>query len=298
MTPVMDGTPTFSHLGNYTNEIAYLVICYHDDMLEAQDLATKYEVVLKHDGKIRALATDRMPGFMSHRTPYDSSWPPWVAWVRHMVQASWAHKIIMIHQTFLSRSFKQPQYTYSRWACCNAAKIIIEELCHERGPEEPQWWVTQAMLVTAGMCLALDIYHRASRDPETREHIALFDKAMLTLEGWPTSSIATHGIRLLNSLLHEYHKKNGDCGPTSAPSGLPDIPDPTTLAADATSVPETRQSQPSFSDTTAPTDSWPSGEIDFDITEFVDLMDTFPLETGLDNNIFESMFSLTTSQYS
>lgn len=40
-----DGTPTFPHVGNYLSEVAYLLINYHDDMLDASDIETKYNVV-------------------------------------------------------------------------------------------------------------------------------------------------------------------------------------------------------------------------------------------------------------
>ena len=74
MTPVQDGTPTFAHTSNYLNEVAYLLICYHDDMLVAQDVAAKYNVVLRYDAKMRAMASDNMPACMDPSTPFDPSW--------------------------------------------------------------------------------------------------------------------------------------------------------------------------------------------------------------------------------
>ncbi|KAF1942168.1 hypothetical protein EJ02DRAFT_422406 [Clathrospora elynae] len=40
------------------------------------------------------------------------------------------------------------QYTYSRWACATAANNIIH-LYSTRAPEEPQWWVEQAFVVSS-----------------------------------------------------------------------------------------------------------------------------------------------------
>lgn len=147
MAPIVDGTPTYAHVSNYLNDVAYLLVNYHDDMLDAQDIATKYHVVLKYDAKMRSMAADQLPTCLSNSTLFNLNWPRWVAWSRRMFQASWAHKIIMIHQAFLGRSFKSPQYTYSRWACVHSAKIIISELDHERESNEPQWWVKHVRLV-------------------------------------------------------------------------------------------------------------------------------------------------------
>jgi hypothetical protein len=143
MTPVLDSTPTVSHIGNYLNEVSYVLINYHDEILDAQEMMSKYNVVLKYDARMRALCTERLPKCLSPITPFNPAWPRWVAWARRLHQASCAHKIIMIHQAFLGRSFKSPQFTYSRWACVSSAKTIIEHMSKEREPEEPQWWVEQ-----------------------------------------------------------------------------------------------------------------------------------------------------------
>jgi hypothetical protein len=300
MTLVTDGSPTFTHTSNYLNEAAHLLVCYHDDMLEAPDLAAKYNVILRHDAKLRAFVVDRMPAFMAPSTPYNPAWPPWVQWMRRMYQASYAHKIIMMHQTFLSRSFKQPQYTYTRWACCNAAKIIIEELCQERGPEEPQWWVSQAILVTAGICLALDIFHRTEREPEAESHLQLIKRAISTLEQWATSSVAHHGICLLNSLLQEYARKNGIEIPTSQQSRpFPPFPTRSSPPPPPRLNATTAGLQPGlFQNQSAMTGNTLAGEVpfgwgDMDFGGIDDFMDAFPMDTGLESNMFmESFLSL------
>lgn len=287
MTVVTDGTPTFTHHGNYMSEAAYLLVCYHDDMLDAQDLSAKYSVVLKHDAILRAFVQDRMPAFLSVQTPYDHNWPPWVAWMRHMYQASWAHKIIMMHQLFLGRSFKQPQYTYSRWACCSAARTIVEQLCHERGPEEPQWWVNQAILVTAGTVLALDVFHRSEGDPEAASHLGLIRRTIGTLEGWAISSIAKHGIRLLNSLLQEYGKKNetmrSDSAPVNRGASIMNNTTPRSTAV-ASSEPAQAQQEMMAENMVLPEMPYGWGELDFGGID--DFMATLPMDTGMDNSMW------------
>jgi hypothetical protein len=310
MTPIMDDRPVHTDIGNYLNDIAFLLVCYHDDMLDAPDLATKYNVVLKYDAKLRATATEKMPNWLRPQTPYNPAWPKWAAWARHLHQASWAHKIIMMHQAFLGRSFKCPQYTYSRWACCNAAKVVIGDLAHDREPEEPQWWVEHAILVTAGICLTLDIFHRTERDAEVREHLTWIEKAIKILEQWPTSSVANHGHRLLTSLLQEYYKKMDPsrCPNTAPSTAIPAFPEniaPQSLARAASDAvePEQQQQQPQLqanNENLGSLEGWPlPGFTDFvDVDGFGDLMDTLPVEAGLDNSLFmETMISAGTNQF-
>ena len=63
----------------------------------------------------------------------------------------------MIHQAFLGRSFKSPQFTYSRWACVSSAKTIVEHMSKDREAEEPQWWVEQVIIfINIFSCGAVD----------------------------------------------------------------------------------------------------------------------------------------------
>jgi hypothetical protein len=292
MTPVTDDTPVYTQASNYLNEIAYLLIKYHDDILDAPDLDSKYNVVLRYDARIRATAVDKTPTWLAPSTPSDPSWPRWVCWARHLHQASWAHKIIMMHQVFLGRSFKSPKYTYTRWACTNAAKIVIEEMAHERAPEEPQWWVEHAFVVTAGICLALDIFHRSDKDPEGQENHAWLERAIASLEKWPLSSVAIHGMKLLTSLNQEYKKKFDTERPTLSFANMPTFSENIALDTLARAATESTAAPLVVSDPAVGSDGWPMG-IDFDMVGFEDLIDTLPMEAGLDNNMFfESMSSL------
>ncbi|KAF2691642.1 hypothetical protein K458DRAFT_381488 [Lentithecium fluviatile CBS 122367] len=292
MMPVRDdNTPTYTHISNYLHEIAYTLVRYLDDMLDAPDLSAKYHVVLRYDAIMRAMPLEKIPKFLDPRTPYNPAWPQWTAWARRSYQASSAHKIIMIHQSFLGKSFKDPRFMYSRWACLSSAKIIIEAM-DKRHPEEPQWWVEQAFVVTAGLCLGLDLFHRSESDAESTEHQTWLEKAIKILEQWPTSSVAAHGIRLLTSLLQEYTKKLGGSKPDSRPGSIsfPHNIAPQALAAEASETPvdTTPQSDP------IDHEPWANADYDVDMLVFEDLLDGLPMQTGLDNNAFyESMLSLT-----
>ncbi|KAF2132033.1 hypothetical protein P153DRAFT_354686 [Dothidotthia symphoricarpi CBS 119687] len=207
MTLTSDSTPALAHIGNFFFDNASGLLNFFTAMSDVQDEddATRYGVVVKYDGDFRADNLENMPICLSHRTPINPAWPCWTKWARRMYQSAYNHNIIMIHQTFLSKSFKEPRYTYSRWASTNAAKIIIG-LYTTREPDEPQLWVEQAFVVTAGICLGIDLFHRSDRDSETQEYYACVHKAIDYLGLFPTSSVATHGRRLLTSLIQKYMK--------------------------------------------------------------------------------------------
>jgi len=292
MMPVLnDNTPTYTHVSRFLSEIAYNLVRYLDDMLDAPDLTTKYHVVLKYDAIMRALALEKIPKFLDSRFPYNSAWPQWVAWARRSYRASCAHKIIMVHQSFLGKSFKDPRFTYSRWACLSSSKTIIEAM-EKRHPEEPQWWVEQAFVVTAGLCLGLDLFHRSERDAESREHQTAVEKTITILKQWPTSSVAAHGIRLLTSLLHEHSKKldGSKPDPQAEKISFPHNIAPQAIADEAPAISIDGTAQPAVSEN----EPWANADLDVDMLAFEDLLDGLPMNAGLDNDsFFESILSLT-----
>lgn len=205
----------------------------------------------------------------------------------------------MLHQTFLSKSFKDVRYTYTRWACVTAARNIIN-IYTTREPQEPQWWVEQAFLVTAAICLVLDLFNRGENEPEAQEYQALVQKAINILQQFFTSSVALHGVKLLASLLQEYgkilegSKSNATQVVRSAkscpflPSNLMDI-----------NLPESSRPNPLNplpSDPEVPLSQDEAAQFNFDIDAlgFDDLMDYLPAETGLHANAFyESICEIT-----
>jgi hypothetical protein len=301
MLPVTDSSiPTITYVGSYFYDYAALLLEIHNNMVShldsAADEATKYATILKFDGEMRALCVEKLPKCLSQRTAYDPSWPGWVLWARRLHQASVNHKLIMIHQHYLSKSFKDVRYTYSRWACASAAKNIIN-MYGTREAEEPQWWVEQAFVVTASICLVLDLFHRAESDPETLEYQACVQKAIRFLQQFVTSSVAVHGVRLLISLLQEYDNLKEGSSSRSVPP-----PTATTPARPCACVPAgtntTDMSIPDAaelaSDPEAPLlfDDGTMFNFDIDALGFEDLMDYLPSEGSLNNNVFfDSMLS-------
>ncbi|OAG06821.1 uncharacterized protein CC84DRAFT_1116691 [Paraphaeosphaeria sporulosa] len=283
--------PTFTHVSNYLNEIAHVLVRYLDDMMDAGDIESKYNVVLRYDAIMRGLCIEKMPPWLSLNMPHNNDWPEWTKWVRRSYHASCAHKIIMIHQSFLGRSFKDPRYTYSRWACISSAKTVLEAM-EKRLPNEPQWWVEQAFVVTAGLCLGLDLFHRAEGEPEAIKDLECIQKAVQILEQWPTSSVAAHGIRLLTTLLQE-HSKKADASRSESRAKDPEFPPniaPQAIA-DAASVDSPRPSPvplppPAPTELPISDEVWANGDFDIDMSGFEELMDTLPLQNGFDNSVF------------
>jgi transcription elongation factor SPT5 len=201
----------------------------------------------------------------------------------------------MIHQSFITRSFKDARYTYTRWACSTAAKNVID-LYTERDPEEPQWWVEQAFLVTASLCLLLDLFYRQDSGQEAEEYLACVQQAIRYLQQFITSSVALHGVRLLISLLQEYNKLHEGarpCAATTAPTSLNDL-----QMSDAVPIPQI-SSLPANPE--VPLSSQEAAQFNFDIDNLVfeDLMEYLPAEGGLDNNVFlDSIYGLANGQFS
>jgi hypothetical protein len=298
MEPILnEDTPAYTHCSRFLHEIAYNLVRYLDDMLDAPDLTTKYHVVLKYDAIMRALPLEKVPRWLDSRNPHNPDWPRWAIWARRSYQASCAHKIIMVHQSFLGRSFKDSRFTYSRWACLTSSKTIIDVM-EQRHPQEPQWWVEQAFVVTAGLCLGLDLYHRSERDAESIENRAALEKAVTILQQWPTSSVAAHGVRLITSLLQEHTRKVDGTKPTARPDNtvLPQNVGPLAIAHDATEASYTTSIPAEVTDDFS--SSWANADFDVDMLAFENLLDTLPMPAGVDSNaFFESMLTLPSQSF-
>lgn len=304
--PVEEGTPTFAVVGNYFFEYAYLLLQFGDAMLEAEDLdeQSRYNLILKWDGELRSNYAEKIPKCLSHRTPLQSHWPKWVGWARRLHEASCSHKIIMIHQSFLNKSYKDVRYTYSRWACATAARHVLS-LYPKRESDEPQFWVEQAFSITAGICLILDLFHRSEINAEAQEYLAYVKRAVVYLASFPTSSVANHGVRVLTSLLQEYTKRveaargSTQTRPTSqaATSQMSQLPKGLENASldEAGLLPPTLPANP---EVPLSNDATSAFNFDIDMMEFEDLLDILPTEMGVDSNAFyDSMLSASNGAY-
>ena len=159
--------------------------------------------------------------------------------------------------------------------------------------------IGQAFVVTSGIVLALDIFHRSEGDIEIRDYLSWIEKTITLLEKWPSSSIATHGVRLLKSLVQEYNKKIGAATNSNLPNAtttLPSFPDNIAPASLARAAGETEQDESAFTPESMQGWTVPNGDVE--MLSFEDIMGNLPMDAGLDNNMFfESMLSLANSQF-
>jgi Fungal Zn(2)-Cys(6) binuclear cluster domain len=202
--------PTNTSFANYLYEIAALMPQIHDATVGSNTLYTKYQHVLDFDAKMRALATDGMPHFFSMREGLEASWPTFVPWARRSLTICFAHKIIMIHRSFLGRSFTNHAFAFTRRTCIAAAKTILKEAKQAYDEEGPLLWIDQAFMVAAGITLSLDIFHRNEQEQEFEEHRKLVQNTIRMLGKFDNSMIAVRGMRLLSSLLTEQARLAAD----------------------------------------------------------------------------------------
>jgi hypothetical protein len=128
----------------------------YDDFTASNTLYTRYEEVLKYDRRLRTLATQHLPLYLQN-VPLDPSWPVYVPWARRSLAISSAHKVIMIHRKFLSLSFVNPMFDFTRKTCVAASRTIIKEQKEATLENGPVLWIHQAFSVTASVSSELKI---------------------------------------------------------------------------------------------------------------------------------------------
>ncbi|KAH8681920.1 hypothetical protein BX600DRAFT_505551 [Xylariales sp. PMI_506] len=202
MVSLPDSIPTIVTYTRLLTRIAAIMPRLQDDLMSCNTPYTKYEQIIKWDKRMRAISTSERPVFLLN-VPIEPSWPPYVSWARRSLAISSAHKIIMIHRTFLSESFTNPAFSFTRRTCLAASKTIIKEYKHAVEEDGPVFWVHQAFSVAASIILVLDILHRSPDESEYLEHKQLVEDAVGLLRQYQNSMIAVRGVKLLSSLLEE-----------------------------------------------------------------------------------------------
>lgn len=142
--------PTVTSYSRIFYNIAALMPDLQDDVTSCNTLYTKYEEVLKYDRRLRTLATQHLPYYLQN-VPLDPAWPCYVPWARRSLAISSAHKVIMIHRKFLSLSFVNPMFEFTRKTCVAASRTIIKEQKEATRDGGPTLWIHQAFGVTASV---------------------------------------------------------------------------------------------------------------------------------------------------
>ncbi|KAI0484973.1 c6 zinc finger domain-containing protein [Xylariaceae sp. FL0804] len=202
MRPLPDAVPTAAGYTRFLSAIAAIMPRLQDGLMGCHTPFTRYEQVMKWDKQLRTLATAGRPAYLSN-TPIDPTWPVFVPWARRSLAISSSHKIIMIHRSFLSESFTNPAFGFTRRTCLAASKTIIKEYKSVVEEDGPVLWIHQAFSVAASIILILDALHREPGEPEAAEHLRLVEETIEILKACQNSMIALRGTRLLSALVAE-----------------------------------------------------------------------------------------------
>ncbi|KAF2501376.1 hypothetical protein BU16DRAFT_197430 [Lophium mytilinum] len=327
MKPLAKGIPGITHYTNHLHKLARLNVEFFEALQDAQNAEAEYDVVLRYDSKMRALYADAPP--FKTTNPEDDPRHQWVRWANRGIELSHNHKVIKVNQFFLGRSFSEPRYAFSRWSTITASKNIIQIMLKDYGEASPCFWIEQAFLVTACINLVLDILNRPEEDsPEIKEHLALVQAAVNTLQKFPNSSIASHGIHLLSTLSKDRGRKpdKNDQQPegqsatnfsSNVPSGQVYLPNkrqkrynssifqspfstdialanPMPATDGSTSIPNILNPMQfdGNGDNLNMLNQYPWYANAHDV-DFGDMLNTFPPQSGLEaNNFFEDVFNL------
>jgi hypothetical protein len=202
LTSMPSHVPTITSYCRFLYDIASIMPRLQDGLMSCNTAYTRYEQVLKWDARLRTLAMKERPLFLSS-IPIEPSWPTWIPWARRALAISSSHKIIMIHRSFLSDSFTNPAFGFTRRTCLAASKTIVKEFKLVVEEDGPILWIHQAFAVAAGIIISLDILHRDRQSTECMEHCELVETVVSILHSCRNSTIAMRGTKLLEALLAE-----------------------------------------------------------------------------------------------
>ncbi|TVY93627.1 putative transcription factor [Lachnellula willkommii] len=207
MRPTPLSSPTIMSYGNFLFRVACLMPALLDQSSRTHTLEAKYDEVLRFDQMMRELVVSELPPCLNSQTPIEPQWPRWALLARRCLTVTSAHKIIMIHRSFLGMSFHDKRYAFTRRTCLSAAKTIINEVKQDLPDENPIIWTTQAFSVAAAIILSLDNFSRHQSAQEYIDNRQLVLDVIKFLSGSISiSSIASRGTRLLVGLLAEEEK--------------------------------------------------------------------------------------------
>ncbi|KAJ5377018.1 hypothetical protein N7509_013904 [Penicillium cosmopolitanum] len=208
LIPISEDQPTVTGYSRLFYNIAYLMPGLYDDFTSSNTLYTRYEEVLKYDRRLRTLATQHLPRYLQN-VPLDPSWPSYVPWARRSLAISSSHKVIMIHRKFLSLSFVNPMFEFTRKTCVAASRTIIKEQKEATLENGPVLWIHQAFSVTASIILCLDMFHRPTADSQSSQNRQFVEDGIAILSHCDSDMIARRGVPLIKAMLQAEERRSG-----------------------------------------------------------------------------------------
>ncbi|KAK6376044.1 hypothetical protein LTS17_007295 [Exophiala oligosperma] len=154
--------------------------------LDQQPIEDRYPHVLEMDLKMRDLVSS-LPAFLKRTEPEDPAWPTW---------------IIMIHRSFMIKSFRESRYTYTRVTCVSAALTILREYDRIKHSNVASVWVVPAFTISAAIIIMLDLLHKSVTDETTLARRGMVQSVVTNLEQDKHNVMAMRGSKLLRALLN------------------------------------------------------------------------------------------------
>ncbi|WPH00496.1 Hypothetical protein R9X50_00332500 [Acrodontium crateriforme] len=206
MSIAPEDRPIISDFSKHIQHMGWIAAKFADAVRVEKDLEGKYHQIQIYDAELRKMDLHNLP------RSFQRSDIPWVRWTRGIITILLANKLLLMHRTFLSKSFNDIRYVSTRWASIEASKTIISEYnLAMLDTQRPTLWNDDAHLVTAAITLSIDIFHRSPHEPEFHEHRKLVEVAVASLRrSADRSVIADRGYRVLRTLwdqLSKYHYK-------------------------------------------------------------------------------------------
>jgi hypothetical protein len=110
-------------------------------------------------------------------------------------------QIIMIHRTFLMRSFESPLLLFTRTTCVSAAITILRELEVMDGRWYIPIWSHAAYSINAAIILCLHIRHSPRSDAKCARYRDMVLAAETRLQCMKSDEMSMRGSRIIHSLL-------------------------------------------------------------------------------------------------
>ncbi|KAJ9646183.1 hypothetical protein H2204_000846 [Knufia peltigerae] len=199
-----ESVPTVSSYCIALAKIACLMPSLVDKLnsnLDQQPIEDRYPHVLEMDLKMRDLVSS-LPAFLKRTEPEDPAWPTWVSWARSTLTISAADKIIMIHRSFMIKSFRESRYTYTRVTCVSAALTILREYDRIKHSNVASVWVVPAFTISAAIIIMLDLLHKSVTDETTLARRGMVQSVVTNLEQDKHNVMSMRGSKLLRALLN------------------------------------------------------------------------------------------------
>lgn len=129
---------------------------------------------------------------------------PYIAAMRHYLQISARHKLLVIYRAYLARGHSRDNFEWAHAACLDNAKAILQELHfgqQQECPPSQSLWTIPYHAIAAAIVLALDLMqgedHEEDTQPRARARKQDIHRAVKDLEKLaPTSRIARRGLQV------------------------------------------------------------------------------------------------------